>query len=48
MRDIERAKAIWDAVYNNLYDRGCFNGIDDEIMEEIHDDLIATIADELP
>lgn len=41
--EVDEAKALWEKIEHNLSDRGCFNGIDEEVMEELRADLIALI-----
>lgn len=41
------AKDLWEKIKHNLDDRGCFNGIDDDVMEELDTDLIALIRGSL-
>ena len=43
----DEAEALWDKIEANLGDRGCFNGIDDETMEELEADIIALIQGHL-
>jgi hypothetical protein len=43
----DEAEALWDKIEQNLGDRGCFNGIDDDVMEELEKDLIALIRGHL-
>jgi hypothetical protein len=43
----DEAEALWDKIEQNLGDRGCFNGIDDDVMEELEADLIALIRGHL-
>lgn len=31
----DRADAVWSVIAAELNDRGCFNGIDDDMMDEI-------------
>lgn len=31
----ETASAVWNVIAAELDDRGCFNGIDDEVMDEL-------------
>jgi len=38
------ARSIWRYIEVNLDGRGCFNGIDDETMDELRNDQIARIA----
>jgi hypothetical protein len=38
---------LWGKIEYNLSDRGCFNGIDDDVMEELREDLIALIRGSL-
>lgn len=33
--DSEIAESVWSVVAAELNDRGCFNGIDDETMDEL-------------
>lgn len=40
----ERAQLIWQYVEGDLADRGCFNGIDDEVMAELRQSQIDCIA----
>ena len=40
-------EALWAKIEHNLSDRGCFNGIDDDVMEELRADLIALIRGSL-
>lgn len=40
---VDEAEALWTKIELNLSDRGCFNGIDDEVMEELRGDLTALI-----
>jgi hypothetical protein len=39
-----RAKEIWDVLESNLEDRGCFNGIDDDIMCELRSTMKKVIV----
>lgn len=39
----DKAKALWILIERNLTDRGCFNGIDDDVMEELREDLTVLI-----
>lgn len=41
--EVDEAKELWKKIEHNLSDRGCFNGIDDAVMEELRTDLIALI-----
>ena len=41
------AEELWKKIERNLDDRGCFNGIDDDVMEELRIDLIALIQGSL-
>ena len=41
--EVDDAKNLWKKLECNLSDRGCFNGIDDDVMEELRTDLIALI-----
>lgn len=34
----ETASAVWNVIARELDDRGCFKGIDDDIMDEIDAD----------
>lgn len=43
----DEAEKLWDKIEMNLGDRGCFNGIDDDVMEELEQDLIAVIRGHL-
>lgn len=42
--DKQWATEIWAALERDLSDRGCFNGIDDDVMDELRDAQIITIA----
>jgi len=44
----DEAEDLWLKIQDNLSDRGCFNGIDDDVMEELQADLIALIRREVP
>ncbi len=44
----DEAEDLWLRIQDNLSDRGCFNGIDDETMQELSADLIALIRREVP
>lgn len=41
----ERAKYIWEHVERDLSDRGCFNGIDEDVMSELRAAQIERIID---
>lgn len=41
--EVDSAKELWKKIGHSLSDRGCFNGVDDEVMEEIRGDLTALI-----
>lgn len=43
----DRAQLIWAAIETDLDDRGCFNGIDDDILEEIANKQVAIIIEKL-
>lgn len=43
----DRAKLIWAALESDLEDRGCFNGIDDDVMEELAASMQRIIIDKL-
>jgi hypothetical protein len=43
----DNAETLWGKIERNLDDRGCFNGIDDDVMEELREDLIALIRGSL-
>lgn len=43
----DSAETLWHKIEYNLSDRGCFNGIGDEVMEELRTDLIALIRGSL-
>lgn len=40
----DQATVIWTALEADLSDRGCFNGIDDDVMEELAEAQISTIT----
>lgn len=40
-------ETLWSKIELNLNDRGCFNGIDDDVMKELREDLIALIRGSL-
>ncbi len=40
----ERAKLIWQHIESDLDDRGCFNGIDNEVMDELRQSQIERIV----
>ena len=41
------AEELWAKIERNLDDRGCFNGIDDDVMEELRTDLTDLIRGSL-
>jgi hypothetical protein len=43
MAEEDRAALIWKWIESDLSDRGCFNGIDDDVMEELRAVQIETI-----
>lgn len=43
--DRKLAKLIWRKIEYSLSDRGCFNGIDDDIMEELRRDMLGMIEE---
>lgn len=47
MDNLTKAKTLWNEIENNLDDRGCFNGIDEDVMSELRSDLINIIRDKL-
>lgn len=44
----DEAEDLWLAIEANLDDRGCFNGIDRDVMEELRADLIQLIREKVP
>lgn len=38
------ARKIWQEIEDNLADRGCFNGIDNETMTELRRDQVKLIV----
>lgn len=48
MSKAELARKIAQELYNKLDNRGCFNGIDEEIMDEINEEMLKTIVSLLP
>lgn len=47
MVEKDDAEKLWKKIESNLDDRGCFNAIDDDVMEELRTDLIALIRGSL-
>lgn len=43
----DRARLIWHTLEDRLDDRGCFNGVDYETMEEIRTLMVKLIIDKL-
>ena len=39
------AAELWMKIETNLRDRGCFNGIDDDVMDELRLDLLNEMRD---
>jgi hypothetical protein len=38
------AASLWKMIEANLDDRGCFNGIDDDVMKDLRSDIKSEIA----
>lgn len=44
----DKAEVLWISIERELDDRGCFNGIDDDVMEELRSSLIDLIRHKAP
>ena len=40
---MEQAEHLWAVIKSELADRGCFNGIDDDVFEELESSLVDLI-----